>query len=419
MTSGKFDASVEKSDLPLQGTRILDLSHVLAGPYATHVLAQLGADVIKVEQPGIGDSLRELFTRPEMDGLPPNFVGANAAKQSLAVDLATDEGRQILERLIPTVDVFVENFRPGKISKLGFPPEKLAELNPAIVCCSISAWGQQGPLSLQGGFDHVMQAATGMMMLQGDSPDAPPIKVGFPVIDMATGMQAALAILAGLMRRYAGFEGPLNIDVSMANAALYLMAPMAISHLFGGPVPMRVGNRGFVASPGSALFRTTDGWLSTGANTLGLFDAMCAVLGRPEFATAPDYLTVRPDAPGAMLFKLATEKLLAEIETAFEGRSSTDWEKALLAAGVPASAVRTLPEYLDGPYQETTGITLSNHTGNGIIGNILGAGFRWNSSPVGRSEAGPHLGDDNDVILTSLGYTDSEISALSERKVIS
>ena len=143
--------------MPLSGTRILDLSHVLAGPYATHVLAQLGAEVIKIEQPGIGDSMRELSARPEMEGLSPNFVGANAAKHSISLDLSTDEGHKVLERLVATADIFVENFRPGKMAKLGFSPERLAELNPDIVCCSISAWGQSGPLSPQGGFDHLDQ----------------------------------------------------------------------------------------------------------------------------------------------------------------------------------------------------------------------------------------------------------------------
>jgi crotonobetainyl-CoA:carnitine CoA-transferase CaiB-like acyl-CoA transferase len=403
--------------MPLKGTRILDLSHVLAGPYATHVLAQLGAEVIKIEQPGIGDSMRELSARPEMMGLSPNFVGANAAKHSLTLDLTTDEGRQVLERLVKTADIFVENFRPGKMTKLGFSPERLAALNPNIVCCSISAWGQTGSLSSQGGFDHVMQAATGMMMMQGDDPEAPPIKVGFPVIDMATGMQAALAVMAGLMRRRGGFKGPIDIDVSMADAALFLMAPMAVQHLFGGPVPMRVGNRGFVASPGSSLFRTADGWLSTGANTLGLFDAMCEVLNHPEYATAPEYLKIRPDAPGAMLFKLGTEKLLAELETAFVGRISSQWETELLAAGVPAATVRTVPEYLDDVYPETGGVTLQNQTGNGISGAVFGAGFRWNGSPVGQSQAAPQLGANNDEILKDLGYTEVEISAMRRHKV--
>ncbi len=402
----------------LSGVKVLDLSHVLAGPYATHVLAQLGADVIKVERPGTGDSMRGLSEPSGQTALAPNFIGANAAKRSLALDLKTPAGRKVLERLVSDADVFVENFRPGKMAGLGFGPDRLTALNPDIVCCSISAWGQQGDLSPQGGFDHVMQAATGMMLMQGDQADAPPVKVGFPVIDMATGMQAALAILTGLIRRRAGFAGVLHLDVSMADAALFLMAPMAVQHLFGAPLPHRVGNRGFADSPGSGVFRTRDGWLATGANTLGLFDALCRVLGRPELASAPEYLKSRPDAPGDMLFRLATDRLMAEMETVFSSHRATEWEARLLKAGVPASVVRSLPDYLDGPYGTTGGATLPVSQGNDQRGGILGAGFRCNGQIVGRVRPAPELGQDTETILQSLGYTDAEIMEMRRRKEV-
>ncbi|HYM30502.1 MAG TPA: CoA transferase [Candidatus Cybelea sp.] len=405
--------------LPLAGLRILDLSHVLAGPYATHFLGMLGADVIKVEKPGIGDSMRDLATQPGLQGLAPGFVAANVAKRSLAIDIAKADGRRVIERLAETADVFVENFRPGKMQSLGLGPERLRQINPRIVYCSISAWGQSGPLAGRGGYDHVMQAATGMMMLQGDRADAPPVKVGFPVIDLATGMMGALAILAAIAARRGGDSAPIELDVSMANAALFLMSPMATRYMLTGDAPQRVGNVGFAASPGASLFETADGWLSTAANTLGQFDALCRVLGRPELASAPDYLKIRPDDAGSMLRNLATPKLMSELHAAFKGRPSKDWEAALTKAGVPAAAVRSLPEFIDGAYRETGGIGMTVPDGHGgKPGETFGAGFRWNGSAVGVPKAAPKLGQNGDALLADLGYSGDQIAKLRKDGVI-
>ncbi len=237
---------------PLAGVRVLDLSHVLAGPYATYHLALLGAEVIKIEKPPAGDAIRDLETRPGEGGVTAAFQGVNAGKRAIALDLSKPEGRAVLERLAPTAQVFLENFRPGRMARLGFGPERVAALNPKIVYASISAWGQAGDHADRPGYDHVMQAATGMMWLQGDDPEAPPVKVGFPAIDMAAGLVGAMAVMAGLMRRRAGDTGPIVLDVSMADAALALISAPASRYLMEGaapPAPARRARAGGCSPP--------------------------------------------------------------------------------------------------------------------------------------------------------------------------
>lgn len=393
---------------PLAGTRVLDLSHVLAGPYASFHLAALGAEVIKIEKPPFGDGMRDLQTRPEEGGRTASFQGVNAGKRAIALDLGRAEGRAVLERLIPTAHVFLENFRPGKMAALGFGPEAVTARNPGIVYASISAWGQTGPLAARPGYDHVMQAATGMMWLQGDDPDAPPVKVGFPAIDMAAGMMGAMAILAGLLRRRGGDSGPIVLDVSMADAALALMSAPATRYLIAGEAPRRIGHAAFSASPGGSVFRTRDGWLATAANTLGQFETLVRLLGHPEWATAPDWLRLRPATADAMLRGCGSPRLDAALQAAFRDRTSEAWETLLSDAGVPAAAVRSPAAYLDGPYRATAGFGARLEEGL----EVLGAGFRLNGAAPLPARGAPGLGADTDAVLAELGYAAEEIAAL-------
>jgi crotonobetainyl-CoA:carnitine CoA-transferase CaiB-like acyl-CoA transferase len=407
--------------LPLEGVRILDFSHVLSGPYTTHMLGTMGALIIKIERPGIGDGLRDLAVRPQQLGLAPAFAGCNAGKRSLAVDFTTAAGRTIIERLVRNSQVLVENFKPGELARRGLGTARIAELNPDMICCSISAWGRSGPWAERGGYDHVMQAATGMMMLQGASDEEPPTKVGFPAIDVATGMLGTIAVLGALMRKRAGEQGPINIDLSMADASLMLMGPIASRYLNGGQAPERVGNAGFVGSPGANVFPTADGWIAVAANTLSQFDALCAVLGHPEFATAPDYLSMRPKSPGAMLRGLATPALHQALCQASRAHSSAQLEERLNAAAVPASGVRSLADYLDGPYRNTPGIGArvpEPRLGTKAVQEILGLGFRWNGAPSTIDEPAPTLGEHSDAVLQELGYNDGDIAQLRQDKVI-
>jgi crotonobetainyl-CoA:carnitine CoA-transferase CaiB-like acyl-CoA transferase len=376
---------------PLYGYRVLDLTHVLAGPCATHHLRCLGAEVIKIERPDSGDPMRALTMQPQHGGLPPGFRALNAGKKSVVVDLATPEGRDAVLKLAETADVFVENFRPGVARRLGLGAEDLRKARADIVYCSISGWGQSGPNSQYGAYDHVIQAATGMMALQGSHTDDAPVKVGFPVIDIATGISAAEAILAALIRRLRGDTDPITLDVSMVDSALALMSGPAATTLATGRAPDRVGNRGFVGSPGAETFATRDGHISLAANTMGQFATLCRLLGRPELAAPP--FVPEGLAPGDFLADVANEPLRIELRQALAVAGAAELEAALNAAGVPAAKVRGLGEYLSEVYPATPGIGMDGEPVS------LGPAFRWQGEEKPRLPPAPRLGADTQSLL--------------------
>jgi crotonobetainyl-CoA:carnitine CoA-transferase CaiB-like acyl-CoA transferase len=390
---------------PLEGVRVIDLTHVLAGPFSTHQLCMLGADVIKVEKPGQGDQTRGLAMQPELNGLAPGFVALNSGKRSVVVDLKTEEGREVVERLVATADVFVENFRPGKAARLGLTPERLHAINPALIYCSISGWGQVGPNAPRPAYDHVIQAATGMMSLQGDDAEAPPMKVGFPVIDIGTGMLAANAMLAALLRRARGDQAAIVLDVSMVDASALLMVGAVANYWLSGIAPRRVGNQGFVGSPGADTFPTADGWISTAANTLRQFQTMCGVLGRPDILTNKALLPKLPDSPDGFLSDLGGKAVRDELVNAFAAHSAAAWEERLAAAGVPASKVQTVPSYLDGHYLQSgrADCVLEAHPlGRAAPARIFNEGFRWTGEAASRPGRPPRLGEHTTEILKEL-----------------
>lgn len=384
--------------LPLEGYRVIDLTHVLAGPCATHHLRCLGAEVIKVERPGSGDAMRGLALQPELDGLAPGFRALNPGKKSVVVDLADPAGRRSVIDLARTADIFVENFRPGVARRLGLGPEDIRAVRPDVIYCSISGWGQGGDNASRGAYDHVVQAATGMMMLQGRGDDVEPVKVGFPVIDIATGISAAEAILAAVVRRLRGDNGPITLDVSMVDSAISLMSGPAAQVLSTGQTPGRVGNRGFVGSPGAETFATADGHISVAANTMGQFTALCRLLGRPELALPP---YVPADlASGAFLANVATDELRDELCAAFATASAADLETKLNAAGVPAARVRDLLEFLRDLYPKTPGIPVDGEP------LAFGPAFRQEGLERPVLPPAPRLGQDGDLLAAAAASVD-------------
>jgi len=324
---------------PLEGIKVVDISHVIAGPFATFHLAQMGADVLKIEAPNGGDVMRRGVRGAEA------FVALNAGKRSTVVDFKDPAGREGILALVRDSDVFVDNLRPGVLDGAGLGFVELRKVNPRIVYCAISGFGRAAG-SGRPAYDHVVQAATGMTLICGNEGD-PPIKIGSPIIDAAAGIVAALAIVSALRERDRTGTG-LLVDVSMAGAALHLMYPQACEALTHGRVPARAGNQAFSGSPAADLFPTRDGrWMALGANTPRQFLALLGVLGLSTLATDPAIFDppLDADAPAAFLRAKDPAAVKAALAAAVAARDAAELEAQLAAARVPGAWVRNLAEF--------------------------------------------------------------------------
>ena len=396
----------------LKGVRVLDLSHVIAGPTASHYLALEGAEVIKVEQPGKGDILRGGARDLLDERVPIGFAAINIGKQSLALNLKQADGRALLQQLIGTADVFIENFRPGAVARLGFDYEAVRALRPDIVYASISGFGQEGDWGPRAAYDHVVQSAIGMGMLQGLEGEDP-LKVGFPVIDTATGMVGAQAILAALLRRFREGRGA-YLDISMAQAGLQLMWPEAARAAFNGHDAPRVGNRGFSGSPGAATFRCADGWISTAGNTLRQFRALCEVLGMPDVPDDPTLVDQAALQRGGFLVAADPQRLQARLEAAMAGCAVDDLERQLAGRDVPCAKLRRLSEVVALAQQGdvmTLPVRRTRHA-QGVMTDF-GPGYKADRQDEPALEPAPRLGQHTASILRALGLDAARIDALA------
>jgi len=371
---------------PLEGVRVIDMSHVIAGPLASFYLAQLGAEVIKVEPPAGGEVMRASKDPGEGD-TPAGFVALNAGKRSLAQDIRTAQGADVIRALAETADVFIENFRPGVVAKYGLDYASIQVIKPDIVYCSISGYGQQGDWSGRGAYDQ------------------PPVKVGFPVIDVAVGMLGALSVVAALHRR--AREGSCQyIDASMVQASLMLMYPNASTFLTSGVEPQRVGNRGYTGSPTADTYRCTDGWLATAANTPAQFRNLTAVLGLDELCSDGRALDLESfNSPGGgFVIAKDLEYLRERFRSAFASRNAAEMETRLNAVGVPAARVRKLGEFL----REVDGgghLTLPDFrfTQNGRQVRTPGLGFLYAQEGGPGAAGAERLGQSTQALLAELG----------------
>lgn len=381
----------------LENVRVIDMSHVIAGPLASFFLAQMGAEVIKIESPEGGDAMRG--GRSAETDTPDGFVALNAGKRSAAIDIRTPEGAAAVRELARTADVFIENFRPGVVARFGLDEQSLRAINPSIVYCSISGYGQQGDWSGRGAYDHVVQALTGMMMMSGDDPAGPPIKVGFPVIDVAVGMLSALAITGALHQRARDGRGQ-TVDASMVQASLMLMYPNVTSFLTSGVEPQRVGNRGYTGSPTADTYRCADGWLATAANTPAQFRKLAAVLGMEELCQDERALDLEAFNAGSGFVVARDLAYLRErFNAAFLTCGAGEMEQRLNAVGVPAARVRKLGEFLreveDGSKLTLPGLRFAQ--GERVV-RTAGLGFRAGDTPALRPGA-ESLGDSTQQLL--------------------
>ncbi|WP_017557803.1 CaiB/BaiF CoA transferase family protein [Nocardiopsis baichengensis] len=398
---------------PLAGVRVADLSRVLAGPYATMLLADLGAEVVKVEHPGRGDDTRA-WGPPHAGGEAAYYLAVNRGKRSLAADVKDPAGRAAVQELCARSDVVIQNFRPGVAERLGLGYAEVRERNPAVVYCSISGFGPEHTPADRPAFDVLVQAESGLMGITGE-PDGPPSKVGVAMTDVLSGLNAAVAILGALLRARTTGQGE-HVEVSLINSALSGLVNIAQQALVTGAEPPRMGNAHSTVVP-YQVFGTADADIVVAAGNDGLFQRLCEVLGRPDlgadprFAGNPDRIRNR-------------DALIPQLEAELRARPAAEWLKLLLAAGVPAGQVRGPLDAVQAAQSAGDDVLVRvDHPTAGPLDTVR-AGFRLASGAGSGVADGapplppPLLGQHSREVLAGLGLAEEDIAAMIDRGAV-
>ena len=390
------------------GLRIIDFTQVLAGPFATQQLAQLGADVIKIEQPDSGDITRGLMSSGS-DGMAPSFLTCNLGKRAITLDLKHPRAKEIVHRLVASADAVVENFKPGTIDKLGFGYEALKAIKPDLVYASISGYGQSGPKSELPAFDGAIQASSGMMSISGH-PESGPTRTGYFSVDMSTALNAAFAISAALFRRHLTGEGQ-RIDVSMLDTAVVMQAAQMSNYLVTNTLPELMGNRSPTKSPTANVFASADGFVQIVALREAHVKALFTLLGVADmYDTYPE--------PAIRIAH--TDEINAVIKPALAAQSSAHWISELGKLGIPCAPIQTLDEVAAEPQFDHRLIftEIPNPQTPDASVKVVSAGHVSEPAPPKVQRPSPSLGQDNDNVLGELGYSEHDIAELRAQRVI-
>jgi crotonobetainyl-CoA:carnitine CoA-transferase CaiB-like acyl-CoA transferase len=405
---------------PLSSLRVLDLSRVLAGPWAGQILADLGCDVIKVERPGSGDDTRA-WGPPFVQDADGNdtaqsgyFVGVNRAKRSITVDIKDREGQQIIRALAERSDIVIENYKVGTLDRLGLGAADLRELNPGLIYCSITGFGQTGPRSHQPAYDFAIQALGGLMSVTGERDDRPgggPQKVGVPIVDLTTGLYACVAILAAVARRAETGTGDV-IDLAMLDVQVSLLANQAMNYLVSGRVPARSGNSHPNIQP-QDVYDCSDGALAVAVGNDTQFTALCSVLDLRELPCDPRFARNRDRVANLPLLE-------AVLRERFASRARAHWAGLLDAAGVPCGAVNAIDEVFAEPQVRHRGMRVDVKDRNAASGlvPVVRSPLRFEDAALDIEQGPPALGEHTDEILTELGLDRSAIVGLRGRGVV-
>lgn len=389
---------------PLTGLKVIELAHIMAGPVCGQFLADMGADVIKVEKVPGGDDTRRMVP-PDIDGESAAFMILNRNKRGTAINLKTKAGKAVLRKMLQTADVVIENYRPGTMERLGLGYETLRKQNRGLIYCQITGFGLTGPYAERAGFDLIGQGISGLMSVTGEGAGRPPIKAGVPVGDIGAGMLAAMGILAAYIHRVKSGDGQL-VDTSLLEASVINTSWVSAIFFATGISPTALGSAHPLAAPYQAI-QTADGWINIGAANQANWLRMVEVIGTPELAEDPRFV----DNAERMQHLPALIKILTR---SFKQRSTTDWLTRLEIVGVPAGPVLSIGEMLQDPQVLARDMVVDvEHSKLGRT-KALGSPVKFSRTPTKINRGAPLLGEHTREILGEYGYSNSDIEALAD-----